>query len=185
MALSERIAAGMRNSWLEFELTGYARYNHATNKLQSRSNLDTWQFSYGCNANIALPWGTTLATDLNMSSRRGYNDASLNTNELIWNAQISQGFMKKALTVSLQFYDILKQQSNFSRTISAMQRHDVEYNAITSFAMLHVIYKINLFGSKDARREMREGPGGFGGPGNGQRGGNRGGNRGGFRAPMF
>ena len=107
-----------------------------------------------------------------MNSRRGYSDASMNTNELIWNAQISQGFLQgKPLTVSLQFYDILQQQSNFSRTISAMARTDNEYNAITSYAMLHVIYRINLFGTREARRGMRNGmgmgmgmgPGGFGG----------------------
>ena len=27
-----------------------------------------------------------------------------------------------------------------------MQRSDTEYNAVTSYAMLHVIYRLNLFG---------------------------------------
>ena len=188
--LSERLSASYRNDWMEFELTGSVRYNHARNNLQSNNNLDTWQFSYGFNTNFTLPWGTRVATDLNMNSRRGYNDASLNTNELLWNAQISQSFLTgKPLTVSLQFYDLLHQQSNFSRTINAMQRSDVEYNAITNYAMLHVIYRMNLFGTKAARQGMRQG-----GPGRdsddgprGERGGNRGGNRpprgGGFGGP--
>ncbi len=167
--LSERLSASYRNDWMEFELTGSVRYNHARNELQTNSNLDTWQFSYGFNTNVTLPWGTRIATDLNMNSRRGYNDASLNTNELLWNAQISQSFLTgKPLTVSLQFYDLLHQQSNFSRTINAMQRSDVEYNAITNYAMLHVIYRMNLFGSKEARREMRQG--GPGPDGDGPRG---------------
>ena len=71
----------------------------------------------------------------------------MNTNELIWNAQLSQGFLKgKPLTISLQLYDILHQQSTFSRAISAMGRTDTEYNSITSYGMLHVIYRLNLFG---------------------------------------
>lgn len=189
LSLSERLSASYRNDWMEFELTGSVRYNHARNNLQSNNNLDTWQFSYGFNTNVTLPWGTRIATDLNMNSRRGYNDASLNTNELLWNAQLSQSFLTgKPLTVSLQFYDLLHQQSNFSRTINAMQRSDVEYNAVTNYAMLHVIYRMNLFGSKEARRGMRQGGpdrdddgprgdrprgerpprgGGFGGPGGG------------------
>lgn len=175
--LSERLSASYRNDWMEFELTGSVRYNHARNELQSNSNLDTWQYSYGFNTNVTLPWGTRIATDLNMNSRRGYNDASLNTNELLWNAQLSQSFLTgKPLTVSLQFYDLLHQQSNFSRTINAMQRSDVEYNAITNYAMLHIIYRMNLFGSKEARREMRQG-----GPrpdGDGPRGDRSGGQRG-------
>ena len=182
--LSERLSASYRNDWMEFELTGSVRYNHARNELQTNSNLDTWQFSYGFNTNVTLPWGTRIATDLNMNSRRGYNDASLNTNELLWNAQISQSFLTgKPLTVSLQFYDLLHQQSNFSRTINAMQRSDVEYNAITNYAMLHVIYRMNLFGTKEARREMRQGgPDGDGPRGDRQRG-NRPPRGGGFGGP--
>jgi len=120
-----------------------------------------------------------LTTSLNMSSRRGYSDAAANTNELIWNAQLSQSFLKgKPLSVRLEFYDILGQQSNFSRAISAMSRTDNEYNSINSYVMLRATYRINLFGSKEMRQNMRNGSG-FGGP-EGGRGGNRGGNRGGF-----
>lgn len=65
----------------------------------------------------------------------------------------------QALTIMLQFYDILRQQSTFSRAISATSRTDTEYNAINSYAMLHVIYRLNLFGGKDARKGGPEGPG--------------------------
>ena len=80
----------------------------------------------------------------------------MNTNELIWNVQVAQSFLKgKPLTVTLQFYDILHQQSNFSRMINAMRRSDTSYNSINSYAMLHVIYRFNAFGSREARRGMR------------------------------
>lgn len=178
-SFEEELTAGFRNDWFEFELNGSVEYEHSRNKLQPNSNLDTWEFAYGFNSNVRLPWGTEVAFDLNMNSRRGYSDESLNTNELIWNAQVSQSFLKgKNLIVMLQFYDLLHQQSNFSRTINAMQRSDTEYNAITSFGMLHVIYRLNLFGSKEARQNMQprgprdrgmgpRGPrgGGFGRPG--------------------
>ena len=113
----------------------------------------------------------------------------MNTNELIWNAQLSQSFLKgNALTVSLQLYDILHQQSTISSTLSAMQRSDTEYNAITSYGMLHVIYRLNVFGGKGAfgggfgggrggRGGRGGGPGGAGGFGGGPRGG------GGFGGP--
>ena len=186
LSIYERLGFSFRNDWTEVEPGGSLRYNHATNELQPNANLDTWDFSYGFNTNILLPWNMSIATDLNMNSRRGYTDESLNTNELIWNAQISQSFLRNnALTFSLQFYDILQKQSNFSRSISAMQRTDTEYNAITSYAMLHVIYRMNLFGTKEARREMRNGPGMPPGDGPGGNRGNRGGNRGGFGGGGF
>ena len=150
----ERLSFSFRNDWLELSLDGNLTYNKAKNKLQPNSNLDTWQFSYGPTLSLTAPWGTSFNTNLSVSSRRGYNDSSMNTDECVWNAQISQSFLKgKPLTVMLQFYDILRQQSTFSRSISAMARTDTEYNAVNSYAMLHVVYRLNLFGGKNARRE--------------------------------
>ena len=185
-SISERLQLSMRKDWFEVTLDGSCSYNHTRNLLQETGNLDTWQFSYGGSLNLYAPWGMSLSTDMHNQSRRGYSDATLNTNELIWNAQLSQSFLKgKPLTVMLQFYDILHKMSNFSRTINAMRRSDTSYNSINSYAMLHVVYRLNVFGSREARRGMmrgmnfggfsegREGSGGFGGRGG--RGGRRGG----------
>ena len=162
--INQRLAFSYRNDWLEVELSGGVGYNHSRNDQQTSNNLDTWQFSYGGLVGITAPWGTALTTNINMQSRRGYNDASMNTNELIWNAQLSQGFLKgKPLTISLQLYDILHQQSTFSRAISAMGRTDTEYNSITSYGMLHVIYRLNLFGGGKNPFGFGGGPGGGGG----------------------
>ena len=173
--INQRLAFSYRNDWLEVELSGGVGYNHSRNDQQTSNNLDTWQFSYGGLVGITAPWGTALTTNINMQSRRGYNDASMNTNELIWNAQLSQGFLKgKPLTISLQLYDILHQQSTFSRAISAMGRTDTEYNSITSYGMLHVIYRLNLFGGGKNPFFGGGGPGGPGGrPGGGRPGGGR------------
>ena len=183
--IGERLAASYRNEWLEFEPNGSFQYSHSRNSVQTTADLDTWTFSYGFNANLQLPWGMALATDMNMNSRRGFSDSSMNTNELIWNAQLSQSFLRgNALTVSLQVFDILHQQSTITRTINEMMRSDTEYNAITQYVMLRVSYRLNLFGSRDARQQMRRGggPGGPGGPGGlGGPGGRRGG--GGFGGP--
>ena len=186
--IGERLAGSYRNDWLEVELNGSLEYMHARSELQSNNNLDTWTFSYGGSLQLTAPWGTQLSTSMNMNSRRGYNDASMNTNELIWNAQVSQSFLRgNALTLSLQMYDILHQQSTFSRTVDAMRRSDTEYNAITNYAMLHVIYRLNIFGGKNGgpRGQGHEGGpggrrgGGFGGPGGRPGGG------GGFGRPRF
>ena len=117
----------------------------------------------------------------------------MNTNELIWNAQISQSFLRgNALTLSLQFYDILNRQSNFTRTINEMMRSDTEYNSVHQYAMLHVIYRLNIFGGQGGgfgfggggRPGGRGQGGGFGGgrPGGGFGGGRPGGG-GGFGGP--
>lgn len=147
--IGERLSLGYRNDWFEFTINGNINYSHSRNNVVESSNLDTYNFSYGFSTNIYMPWGTKIATDLSQNSRRGYNQASMNTNELLWNAQISHSMLKNnALTISLQIYDILGQQSNISRTINAMMSSDTEYNSINQYAMLHVIYKLNIFGGK-------------------------------------
>lgn len=188
LSISERLGGSYRNEWIEFEVAGSVRYNHAENELQPNANLDTWMYTYGFNTRIDAPWGTQLATDLNMNSRRGFSDESVNTNELIWNVQVSQSFLKKSLTVSLQFHDLLRELSNFSRNISAMGRTDTWNNSINSYAMLTVNYRLNVFGGRQAREGMQEGgPGMRGGGRGGMRGGGggRGGFGGGFGGPRF
>ena len=188
MGVGERLGISYRNEWFELELNGSLNYQKNRSELQTNNNLDTWQFTYGATLGINAPWGTALSTNMGMQSRRGYADASMNTNELIWNAQLSQSFLRgNALTVSLQFYDILHQQSTVSSMLSAMQRSDTEYNAITNYAMLHVIFRTNIFGGgQNGFFGGRGGRGGRGqmGPG-GMPGGGRGGRGGGFGGGGF
>jgi hypothetical protein len=188
--LSERLNLSYRNDWLEVTLDGWCNYQHTRNELQPTANLDTWQFNYGGQVMLRLPLGIEVTTDMHERCRRGYNDPSSNTNELIWNGQISKTFLRsKLLTVALNFYDLLGQQSNYNRWVSATGRSDTRFNSINSYAMLHVRYRLNMFGGKidtegkydktwgnrDQRNRDQRGGQGFGGGNRG--GGNRGGGR--------
>ena len=192
--LSPDVSLSFRNSWLYVSLNCRTTYAHTENRLQASNNLTTWNYNYGGNTRIIFPWGTSLSTDFHCYSKRGYDDETLNTDELLWNAQLSHSFLRgKKLTVMLQWYDILHEQTNFTRTVNANGWRDQEVNAITSYAMLHVSYRLNFFGGNDngGRRERggwgegRRGPWGEGGGGRGGRGGRGGfggfgGQRGGF-----
>ena len=175
--LSPQVSLSFRNKWLNVSVNYNTTFARTRNRLQASNNLTTWNHFYGANTRITFPWGTNLSTDIHMNSKRGYSDQTLNTNELLWNAQISHSFLRgKPLTVMLQWYDILNQQSTFSRTVNANGWTDREVNAITSYAMIHVSYRYNMFGN------------GRGGQGGGQNGrGGRGGQnpRGGFPGGGF
>jgi hypothetical protein len=194
--LAPNVSLSFRNKWLNFSLNTRLTYARTENRLQASNNLTTWNYNYGGNAGITFPWGSSLSTDFHCYSKRGYSDATLNTDELIWNAQLSHSFLRgKKLTVMLQWYDILSEQTNFTRTVNANGWRDQEVNAITSYAMLHVSYRLNLFGGNNGRMRNGEnermgegedrprgrrgfgggGPGGFGGGGFG--GGGFGGGR--------
>ena len=201
--LSPDMSLSFRNRWLNFSLNARLTYARTENRLQASRNLTTYNFNYGGNTRLDLnqlqgrstntSWWPVLSTDFHVYSKRGYSDETLNTNELIWNAQLSYSFLRgKKLTVMLQWYDILHEQTNFSRTVNANGWRDQEVNTITSYAMLHVSYRLNLFGGANNGRGERggwgdndRGPrGGEGGGGRGGRGGGFGGGRGGGGRPF-
>lgn len=182
--IGERLNFNFRNDLLEVGVNGNINYQHARNDLQENANLDTYNFSYGGNVQVNMPWDMVFSTNINQSSRRGYDDESMNTDELIWNAQLSQSFLRgNAATVSVQWYDILRERSNIGRSISATQRTDTWTNTINSYVMVHFIYKLNIFGGRNTLADGPEGP--DGGPGRGGPGGRGGGGRGGFGGPRF
>ncbi|MBO7437162.1 MAG: TonB-dependent receptor [Bacteroidaceae bacterium] len=189
ISAGENASVTYRNQWLEVTANGRFTYNHSENNQRQNQNMDTYTFSYGGRANARLPWrNLNLGTDLTMQSRRGYS-GSYNRNDLIWNANASFSFLKgNAGTLQIQYYDILNDESNVTRSVSTTGRTDTKNNSIHSYIMVHFILRANVFGTRAARREMRQetrammGGGGFGGGmGGGMRGGMGGGMRGGGR----
>ena len=184
--VAPNVSLTFRNKWLSVSLNGRATYARTENELQANRNQTTWNYNYGGNTKITFPWGSNLSTDFHCYSKRGYTDATLNTNELIWNAQLSHSFLRgKKLTVMLQWYDILREQTNFSRTVNANGWRDQEVNTITSYAMLHVSYRLNFFGGRNGGGDRggdwdRDTFGGDRGRGGAGRGGRGGGGRGGW-----
>ncbi len=187
--LGESMSLTLRLNNFDIRANGGITWSKTASEMVDASNQNTFNFHYGLSSTGNFNSGFGFSTDINMSSRRGYSSANMNTNELIWNAQVSYRFLKrKTATVSIQAYDLLHERSNISRTISAYSRRDTETNSIYSYVMVHFIYRLNLFGNREARqnlREMRsfmnERPDGEGeGEGPRGRGGERGGGRGGF-----
>ena len=54
-------------------------------------------------------------------------------------------------TVSFEMYDILKKQSNISRSLTASGRSVYEYNGVNSYCMLHFIYRLNISAARRPR----------------------------------
>ncbi|MBQ0056831.1 MAG: TonB-dependent receptor [Bacteroidales bacterium] len=138
-----------RNDIVNFELRGTIDYNNADNNVNKSAKRETYDFSYGADMQWTMPWGTELASDIYMTSRRGYTQASMNTDELLWNASVSHAFLRdKSLIAKIEIFDLLGQRTNISRTISAFSQSDSRTNAIYQYAMFSVIYKFKLFDGK-------------------------------------
>lgn len=172
LALNERLNATYRNDWLEVGLNGTFSYTIEKDKLNPENDQQPYTYSYGGTTTINMPWNMSLSTNIMNQSRRGYSDSSMNRNELIWNAQLAQTFLRGDMTVSFEMYDILRQQSNITRSLTASGRSVYEYNGVNSYCMLHVIYRLNIFGGKRSNKRPE-----MGGPGFGRRGTGFGGHR--------
>lgn len=168
-AVGERLTGNYRCDVFDVSLNGSVNYNLVRNSKQENSNRETFDYYVGGNTNVNLPWQMYLSTDINCRFKSGYT-GGFNDNELIWNAQISKNFLKNnAATLRFKIYDILKQQTNLSRSISETQMSDTEYNTLGSYFMVHFVYRFNTLGGKaPGRRGPGMGPGGGRGHGGGR-----------------
>ena len=153
MTLKENLKGAYRNDWLEVGVNGSFAYTIEKDKMNSANNQEPYNFSYGATTTINAPWGMSLSTNITNQARRGYSDSSMNKDELIWNAQLAQTFLKGDATISFEMYDILREQSNITRSITSSGRSVYTYNGVNSYCMVHFIYRLNIFGSKEAREK--------------------------------
>lgn len=169
LLLGERLTGSYRTDKFDVSLNGSVNYNLTRNSKQDNGNRETFDYIFGGSTNITLPWELYLSTDANFRIKDGYS-GNFDSNELIWNAQVSKNFLKNKATLRFKIYDILKEQSNLSRTISESMMSDTEYNTLGSYFMVHFVYRLNTLGGK-APRTQGGGPGGRGGRGMGGPGG--------------
>lgn len=120
-----------------------AAWNHAASKRMDFQNIDAADISMGVNGNVTLPWNLQLATDFTYFVRRGYNNDAMNTDDFVWNAQLSRSFIHGKLSLCLMGYDILGQLSNITYTVNAQGSTETWRNVIPRYAMLRVIYRFN------------------------------------------
>lgn len=170
LSLGERLTGSYRADKFDISLNASINYNLTKNSKQVNSNRETFDYYLGGNTNVTLPWNFYLSTDVNYRIKDGYS-GDFNTNEIIWNAQVSKNLIKNKATLRFKIYDILKEQSNLSRTITETRMSDVEYNTLGSYFMVHFVYRLNTLGGKSPSRQQGFGPGGGRGPRGGGFGG--------------
>lgn len=148
LGLGERVTANYRTDAFDVSLNGSVDYNLTRNNKQENSNRETFDYYVGGSTNVNLPWRFFVSTDINCRFKNGYT-GGLNNNEVIWNAQLSKNILKNSAgTVRIKMYDILRQQSNLSRSITDTQVNDTEYNTLGSYFMVHFVYRFNTLGGK-------------------------------------
>lgn len=145
LILSERGGIDFRSSYLDLGVNGNIRYNATSNSLQKENNQNTFNYGVGGYTTIYLPLNFKIESDVNWSTNSGYGDG-FKQNEVLWNASASKSFLKNNQgTLRFKIYDILRQRSNISRSVTASYIQDSEYNTLGSYFMIHFIYRFSIF----------------------------------------
>ena len=94
---------------------------------------------------VDLPLGMKINTSVTYHARSGFSDPMFNRDQCIWNASISQSFLKsKALTLQLEGVDLLQQRTSVMTSMSPTSRTYIRTEVYLSYVMLHAVYKFNL-----------------------------------------
>lgn len=141
---SETMSLGYKKGDLTIGINGNITYRHSTADNETFKTVNATNFAYGFNGSYLIPWlKFTLATDIKMFSRRGYESADFNTNDLVWNASLSKSLIKGKLIARLEAFDILHQLTNTNIVINAQGRTETITNTIPRYAMLHLQWNFN------------------------------------------
>lgn len=122
---------------------GQVAWHSARSKRVNFEEIDGINIDAGIYGSIALPWGIQFSTDFNYYTRRGYDNAVMNTDNYVWNAQLSKSILHGNLTFALVAYDIFGDISRLDYSVNTQGVTETWHNVIPSYGMLRVIYKLN------------------------------------------
>lgn len=169
--MGEVLGVNYRSDLFDLGIRGNINYNKVSNSLDKQRNQEFVNYGGNANTTIYLPWDMSIESDVNYRTNSGYADG-FSQNEWLWNASIQkQLFKQKNGTIRLKIYDILQQRSNISRSVTANYIRDTTTNTLTSYFMVHFVYRFNIFKGGATREDMAQ-PDGYG-RGYGRGGGRR------------
>ncbi len=159
--LGETLGVNYRSDLLDLSVRGNVSYNKVDNSLPGQQNQEYLNYGGRGETTIYLPLDFIIESDINYSTNSGYADG-FEQKELLWNAALSkQLFKQKNGTIRFKIYDILKQKSDISRSVTSNYIRDTTTNTLTSYFMFHFVYRFNIFkgGSSASEDGERRGMG--------------------------
>lgn len=145
---SENLSLTFTHDVVEVGARGSVRFQHTDNNLNPQTST-IWDWTASGNVVVHLPYNINISTDVNYTTRRGY-DAGFNRDEVIWNASIDKSLFKNRGVLSVRCSDILRQRLNIRQSIGDNYIQTSSYNTLTSYILVSFSYKLNRFGGRDA-----------------------------------
>lgn len=147
-SLGHRVSLGCKLGKQHINVSGSASWYHARSERENFENIDAFNFSLGLSGTFNLPKSWQITTNFSLANRCGYSDATLNETNWVWNAGISKTLLKGKLTMRLDGYDILSQQSAVSRVINAQGNTETWVNSQPRYFLFSAIYRFTKIPKK-------------------------------------
>lgn len=153
--------------WLEINPGIRYTYNMTSNDLLSQTDtrVSTWAFSFNSKTYIHKTW--LVGSDMSKQVNIGYNRVGVNP--FILNLYLEKQFLKgNRASFRLQGFDLLDQNTNISRTVTANSIIDSRTNQLGRYFMFSFTLRLQRFNGSDSAPPMMP-------PGDQRRGRGRGG----------
>ena len=142
--LHERLEMEYQKDKLTVSILGDVNWRSSTSDRENFERISAFDYNYGARLMYVIPWvKLSVATDIKMFSRRGYSSKMMNTDDLVWNAELSRSIWKEKLTLKVTAFDLLHQLSNKQYSVNAQGRTESWVNCIPRYVMFSFAYKFN------------------------------------------
>ena len=146
----ERISLEYQKNQLTAGISAEVNWRRSTSSRDDFERISAFDYSYGGHMRYTIPWVKLyVGTDIRMFSRRGYQSEIMNTDDLIWNAEVTRSFFKEKLTLKFTAFDLLHELSSKQYSVNAQGRTESWNNCIPRYVMLSVAYKFNKSPKQD------------------------------------
>ncbi len=145
-SINEMPSIAYRTDVFDIELRPFYDFQITRNTNQKQSDRNIHSYGTNFNANYYTPFGLVLNTDLAFNKTNGYTQG-FDREEWLWNASVSYQFLKgKEATVTVKAYDLLGQNKDISRAVTANYIQDSQFNTATRYFMFSFTYNFKIFG---------------------------------------
>ena len=142
--LNETLSMEYQKDKLTVGIRGDVSWRRSTSTREDFESISAFDFNYGGHLRYTIPWlKLYVGTDIHMYSRRGYQSDMMNTDDLVWNAELSRSLFKEKLTLKLTAFDLLHQLSSKQYSVNAQGRTETWVNCIPRYVLLTMTYRFN------------------------------------------
>ncbi len=143
--LSEAIRMNYNFGKLRVGVLGSVNWNMSKGRAHLYStDLNAVDYAYGLTGQYEFPFKMQVSTNLTVNSRRGYDEPSMNTDDIVWNASLSRSFLKDKLGLRIEAFDILHQLSQTAYVVNGQGRTETWRRTLPNYVMLNLTWKFNV-----------------------------------------